>query len=144
MSGIGNTNSAVMPLSAAMPMELNRQGGPLELKHPGRLDASDALPLNGKRNTKEEVQEKFTQFVGEAFYGQMFKAMRSTVGKPAYFHGGRAEEIFQGQLDQTMSEQLTKSTASKFAEPMFERQFPQYAAAADSANLEQLENLRRR
>jgi hypothetical protein len=144
MSGIGNTTSAVMPLSVAMPMGLSRQGGALELKHPGSLDASDALPLNGKRNTKEEVQEKFTQFVGEAFYGQMFKAMRSTVGKPAYFHGGRAEEVFQGQLDQTMSEQLTKSTASKFAEPMFERQFPQYAAAADSANLEQLENLRRR
>ena len=133
-----------MPLSAAMPMELSRKSGPLGLKHPGSLEASDALPLNGKRNTKEEVQEKFTQFVGEAFYGQMFKAMRSTVRKPAYFHGGRAEEVFQGQLDQTMSEQLTKSTASKFAEPMFERQFPQYAAAADSANLEQLENLRRR
>ena len=144
MSGIGNTSSGVMPLSVAMPMVLNRQGGPLELKHPGRLDASDALSLNGKRNTKEEVQEKFTQFVGEAFYGQMFKAMRSTVGKPAYFHGGRAEEVFQGQLDQTMSEQLTKSTASKFAEPMFERQFPQYAEANRSSGLDQLGQLSRR
>ncbi len=59
----------------------------------------------------------------------MLKAMRSTVGKPAYFHGGRAEEVFQGQLDQTMAEHLTKASASKFAEPMFERQFPQLAEA---------------
>ena len=76
---------------------------------------------------RRELREKFTQFVGEAFYGQMLKAMRSTVGKPAYFYGGHAEEVFQGQLDQTMSEHLTKASASKFADPMFERQFPQLA-----------------
>ena len=31
--------------------------------------------------------------LGETFYGQMIKAMRSSVGKPAYFHGGRGEEV---------------------------------------------------
>ena len=51
-----------------------------------------------------ENHDKFTQFVGEAFYGQMLKSMRSTVGKPAYFNGGHAEEVFQGQLDQTMAQ----------------------------------------
>ena len=101
------------------------------------------LRCNGREQT-EEVREKFTQFVGEAFYGQMFKAMRSTVGKPAYFHGGRAEEVFQGQLDQTMTEQLTKSTASKFAEPMFERQFPHLAESSDGERFGQLSQLSRR
>ena len=69
----------------------------------------------------DELRERFTQFVGESFFGQMMKAMRSNVGKPAYFHGGRAEEVFQGQLDQKLSEHLTESSAEKFAEPMFER-----------------------
>ncbi len=100
------------------------------------------LALQGKGNVKE-VREKFTQFVGEAFFGQMLKAMRSTVGKPAYFYGGRAEEVFQGQLDQTMAEQLTKASASKFADPMFAQQFPQLAEAKPASVVDGLSQLRR-
>jgi Rod binding domain-containing protein len=130
--------------SAPMGLERKRQDVPLALKNNGSPDARDAISLKAKDHTKEDVHDKFTQFVGEAFYGQMFKAMRSTVGKAAYFNGGRAEEVFQGQLDQTMSEQLTKTTASKFAEPMFERQFPQYADANHAGDLNQLAQLSRR
>jgi hypothetical protein len=46
--------------------------------------------------------------------------MRKTVEKPAYFHGGRAEEVFQGQMDQVLAEDLTKATADQFTGPMFE------------------------
>jgi len=67
-----------------------------------------------------ELREKFDAFVGETFFGQMLKAMRKTVGKPAYFHGGRGEEVFQGQLDQMLAEQMTKAGASQFTGPMFE------------------------
>lgn len=103
------------------------------------------ISLVKQTGTENELREKFTQFVGETFYGQMFKAMRSTVGKPAYFNGGRAEEVFQGQLDQTMAQELTKSTAATFAEPMFERQFPQFAASKGSESaLGQLSQLSRR
>ena len=42
-----------------------------------------------------------------------------------------------------MAEQLTKTTASKFAEPMFERQFPQLAEAERPSDLGQLSQLRR-
>lgn len=98
----------------------------------------------------QQVHDKFCEFVGEAFYGQMMKSMRSTVGKPAYFNGGRAEEIFQGQLDQQLAQELASQSGDRFAEPMFERQFPQHAkilreakqrAAADS--LDNLNSLRR-
>ena len=41
----------------------------------------------------------------------MLGAMRDTVGKPAYFHGGRAEEVFQNQLDQVLSEHMTEAAA---------------------------------
>ena len=46
--------------------------------------------------------------------------MRKTVGKAAYFNGGRAEEIFQGQLDQVIAERLTKANAHDFSGSMFE------------------------
>ena len=110
----------------------------------GALGADPASNLSAQGNEKSgELREKFTQFVGEAFFGQMLKAMRSTVGKPAYFYGGRAEEVFQGQLDQTMAEHFTKTSAAKFSEPMFERQFPQSAEAKPASGLDQLSQLRR-
>jgi Rod binding domain-containing protein len=67
-----------------------------------------------------QLREVFNQFIGETFYGQMLKAMRQTVPEPAYFHGGRAEEAFQGQLDQVLAQKMSESTASSFTQAMFE------------------------
>jgi flagellar protein FlgJ len=77
-------------------------------------NAADTTP-DGK-----QLREAFDSFVGETFYGQLLSAMRKTVDKSAYFHGGRAEEVFQGQMDQILAQKLTESTASQFTQPMFE------------------------
>lgn len=77
-------------------------------------------PAPNTRAASPKLRETFDQFVGETFYGQMLSSMRKTVGKPAYFHGGRGEEVFQGQLDQMLSEQLAKASAADFTGPMFE------------------------
>jgi len=69
---------------------------------------------------RSELREKFDDFVGELFYGQMLKAMRSTQQRPAYFHGGRAEEIFQGQLDQMLAERMTEAGAEQLTDSMFD------------------------
>ncbi len=66
------------------------------------------------------LQENFTQFVGETLFGSMLASMRKTVGKPAYMHGGRTEEVFQNQLDQKIVEELTEASADTIAKPMFE------------------------
>jgi Rod binding domain-containing protein len=101
---------------------------PPAVRSPQLVSASIAN-ANSTTNA-DRLREAFTQFVGETFYGQMIKAMRSTVGKPAYFHGGRAEEVFRGQLDQALAEHLTETTANRFADPMFHRQFPDVEPAA--------------
>jgi len=74
--------------------------------------------LNGKDQT--ELRQAFDSFVGETFFGQMIKSMRKSVGKPAYFYGGRAEEIFQEQLDQTLAKDIAHASADQFTGPMFE------------------------
>lgn len=74
----------------------------------------------GSDNNNPELRDVFTQFVGETFFQQMMSAMRQTVDKPAYFHGGRAEEVFQKQLDQVLSERMTEASAEEFADPMYE------------------------
>jgi Rod binding domain-containing protein len=109
MTGIGNHFDAAM---AHVPVQSSTAVG------------GDAI---GKKPSPEDVREAFTQFVGQTFFGQMMKAMRSTVGKPAYFHGGRGEEVFQSQLDQTLAEHMTDASAEQFADPMFRLQFPHLA-----------------
>lgn len=67
-----------------------------------------------------EARETFDQFVGETFVGQMLSALRKTTGKAAYFHGGRAEEVFREQLDQTLAKELGQDLAHSFTGPMFD------------------------
>jgi len=67
-----------------------------------------------------ELREAFDDFVGQTFYGQMLQSMRKTVGKSAYFDGGRAEEIFRGQLDQVLAEKMSEASADQFTGPMFD------------------------
>jgi Rod binding domain-containing protein len=53
----------------------------------------------------------------------MLASMRKTQGKPAYFHGGHAEEIFQGQLDQQLVKRLTSAQSGRLSQAMYEQQF---------------------
>lgn len=77
-----------------------------------------APKLQGKKDG--ELRQAFDQFVGETFFGQMMKSMRQSVGESAYFNGGRAEKIFTEQLDQVLSEKMTKASANTFTGPMFD------------------------
>ena len=84
---------------------------------------ADSLKIDGAQDpsrSEGELRDVFGQFVGETFFNQLIKSMRTSVGKPTYFHGGRAEEVFQGQLDQMLSEQIADSSSERIAQPMFE------------------------
>ncbi len=96
------------------------------------LSSLTASQLDGQQNSGEQLQaardgkqpdelkEAFHDFVGQTFFAEMLKAFRSTQQPAAYFHGGRAEEIFQGQFDQLLTEELSNSSAEKIADPMYE------------------------
>lgn len=77
-------------------------------------------PERSGTQSNSELRKAFDNFVGETFFGQLLRSMRKTVGKPAYFYGGRTEEIFQQQLDQVLAEKVTHASADKFSGPMFE------------------------
>jgi hypothetical protein len=67
-----------------------------------------------------QLREAFNDFVGQTFFGELLKQMRSTLDKPTFFHGGMGEEIFQSQLDQILVERMSDTTAQKFADPMYD------------------------
>jgi hypothetical protein len=87
---------------------------------PDRHELSDKHTIDDDATPKDPLREAFRDFVGQTLFGQMMSSMRSTVGKPAYFHGGRAEEIFSEQLDRVMVERITEASADTVADPMFE------------------------
>ncbi|MEQ8848476.1 rod-binding protein [Botrimarina sp.] len=97
----------------------------------------------------KQLRQAYTQFVGETFYGQMLKAMRQSVGEPAYFHGGMAERQFQAQLDQHLAQDLAGAGAGGLADELFASQFPSEAALIEASTdtdgpLAALDQLRRR
>lgn len=75
-------------------------------------------PLPGKESP--ELREAFNDFVGQSFFSQLLSQMRKTVGKPAYFHGGMGEELFQGRLDEVLVEHLSEASGDTFSKPMFD------------------------
>ena len=86
--------------------------------------AKPKAPVAGPRDSGSSAEnpalrKAFDQFVGETFYGQMLKTMRKSQTKPAYFNGGRAEEVFTQQLDQVLTKKLAETGANKLSGPMY-------------------------
>ncbi len=81
-----------------------------------------AARLQGAQHDPNDpaLRKAFDDFVGQTFFQQMLASMRKTVGKPAYLYGGRAEEIFQGQLDQVLAEKMSAASADSFTGPMYD------------------------
>ncbi|HUT93175.1 MAG TPA: rod-binding protein [Thermoguttaceae bacterium] len=88
--------------------------------HPARMQPAGPKPPSANEGDSGKLREAFQSFVGQTLFGQLLSAMRKTVGKPAYFHGGRAEEIFQQQLDQVLAEKIAETSGDKLSEPMLE------------------------
>ncbi|KLU03116.1 hypothetical protein RISK_004882 [Rhodopirellula islandica] len=84
----------------------------------------DALSNSSSNETgteeAEPLKEAFGDFVGQTLFGSMLSTMRESVGKPAYFHGGRTEEVFQQQMDQHLVAAMSEASADTIANPMFE------------------------
>ncbi len=104
----------------------NETLGKLDLPTDFKIDSPkmDSEKTSGLSDTKpkseeEDLRKAFQDFVGQTLFSQMISSMRSTQDGAAYFDGGRAEKIFQGQLDQILSEELSEASASKISDPMF-------------------------
>ena len=82
---------------------------------PAAIDLSE----KGTEPKEDDLRKAFQDFVGQTLFSQMISSMRSTQDGAAYFDGGRAEKIFQGQLDQILSEKLSEASASKISDPMY-------------------------
>jgi Rod binding domain-containing protein len=67
-----------------------------------------------------EVRAKFQDFAAGTFYKELLKSLRSGQKHSKYFYGGQAEEIFRGQLDQQIAEDMARQSGGSFANPLFD------------------------
>src|SRR5262245_48057462 len=75
--------------------------------------------LRSKGHDSPELRKVFNDFVGQTFFGELVKQMRATLHKPAFFHGGMGEDIFQSQLDQHLVQQMSETSAPTFSDAMY-------------------------
>lgn len=95
---------------------------PTHLQGTTPQDARLASFQNARSSNLEggKLQETFQEFVGETFFQLMLKSMRKMHGEPAYMHGGQAEDIFQGQLDQHLANDLARNAGGEFSNDLFQ------------------------
>ncbi|GAB5405407.1 MAG: rod-binding protein [Aureliella sp.] len=118
---ISNTTgaSSFQGMLDAAPSANEQLGKRLERKSI-EVQTADGQPAKPSEEGSDELKEAFQDFVGQTFFSEMMKALRSTQDEAAYMNGGRAEKVFQGQLDQVLTEQLSEASADKIAEPMYD------------------------
>jgi peptidoglycan hydrolase FlgJ len=79
-----------------------------------------------------ELKKVFTEFAAGSFYREMLSALRKSHGRPAYFDGGQAEQIFRAEMDRHIADDLAARHGEAFAGPLFEN-FSQQLLAAPRA-----------
>jgi Rod binding domain-containing protein len=84
------------------------------------IQSHNATAANTPSAQELDARKAFDSFVGETFFGQMLASMRKMTSPAPYFHGGQAEKTFQAQLDQMLSQEMAKASASSFTGPMYE------------------------
>jgi Rod binding domain-containing protein len=96
----------------------------IPVRHLSREETARALEQSGatlRSADDPELKARFQEFTAGTFVQTMLKSLRSTTGKTPYMHGGYAEEVFRGQLDQTLSESLAKSHGGLFSDSLYEQ-----------------------
>ncbi|MFO0948675.1 MAG: rod-binding protein [Planctomycetota bacterium] len=95
----------------------------------------DKDKLNAQDQISQDVlHDKFQEFVAGTFYKTLLAAMRKTTSGKTLIHGGRAEEIFQSQLDNTLTDQLANSHGSSLSDKMYQQFLRQIGSPRSDLN----------
>ncbi len=74
-----------------------------------------------KADVERGLRKSINEFVGTVFYGQLLKAMRNSPLKSDIGHGGRGEDVFAGQLDIELSQQIGRASGFDLTDAIYRR-----------------------
>lgn len=92
---------------------------PLSVIRPDAAKAALTPPKSPQLSElRAELRRAVGEFVGNTFYGTLIKQMQASSFKTKYMHGGRGEDVFQGQLGIELAQRLGRSTNNPVADRM--------------------------
>jgi Rod binding domain-containing protein len=94
-------------------------------------EIANLQPPAGQSEARSALRRAADELVGEVFYGTLLRQMRQSPLKGAYGHGGRGEEVFQGQLDTVLASQAGRARGGEIADALVERFARRAEAAAE-------------
>ena len=68
-----------------------------------------------------ELRDTVNKVIGSVFYEPMLRATRDSALKGTIGHGGRGEEVFQGQLDQILAERIGQASGQSLSQTLVDR-----------------------
>jgi Rod binding domain-containing protein len=105
---------AVRPFAAGV--------GAFSAPDPSRIAAlREPIPEIPAAGEDDRLREKFREFVAGTFLRMMLTAMRKALPETKLIHGGKAEEIFRSQLDQTLAERVANAAGDGLTDKLFEQ-----------------------
>jgi len=66
-----------------------------------------------------DLRRRVGEFVGTVFYGTLLREMQRSSLKGPFFHGGRGEEAFQGQLGLELAQRMGRAPGDPVAEAVY-------------------------
>ena len=88
---------------------------------PATVTAPQAAPAPAAVASRQnELKKVFNEFTAGTFYREMLGALRKGSGKPAYFHGGHAEDVFRAELDRQIADDLAARHGDAFTGPLYD------------------------
>lgn len=68
----------------------------------------------------DALRRRVGEFVGSVFYGTLLRQMQQSSLKGEYMHGGRGEEVFQGQLGLEIAQRLGRAANDPIANRLYQ------------------------
>lgn len=89
------------------------------------INAISAATTTGEAMSPErqqklrQLRKTVNEVVGVTFFAPVLKSAHNSVLKGKYGHGGRGEDIFQGQMDLELARSMGGSVGNNLTEAMF-------------------------
>lgn len=95
--------------------------------------ADHPLGPAGRDEAIDELRDTVNKVVGTVFYEPLLRSTRNSSLRADIGHGGRGEEVFQGQLDQILAERVGLASGGSLSQSLVDR-FARAARAHHESN----------
>jgi Rod binding domain-containing protein len=87
----------------------------------GMFEAAQGRSAGPLTSSKELTErEAFQAAVAGTFFKMMLKSLHKMHGKPAYFYGGQAEEMFQSQMNEQLAQDFARTHGAPLTDALYE------------------------